>query len=113
MAQRGPPAGITIIDLSRILAGPYCTLLLVELAARVLSLSRSIATGAAKGGANGSRLDPLPAERNFSLAFLTWRPGHRGYVSSGRCSLAMPPGGAYRQPKRRAGGRLRRHYPWR
>src|SRR5204863_8510153 len=30
MAQRGPLSGITIVDLSRILAGPYCTLLLAE-----------------------------------------------------------------------------------
>ena len=35
MAQHGPLSGITIIDLSRILAGPYCTLLLAELGARV------------------------------------------------------------------------------
>ena len=30
MAQPGPLCGITIVDLSRILAGPYCTLLLAE-----------------------------------------------------------------------------------
>jgi CoA:oxalate CoA-transferase len=38
MAQRGPLSGITIIDLSRILAGPYCTLLLTELGARVIKV---------------------------------------------------------------------------
>src|SRR6201987_2719155 len=38
MAQRGPLSGITIIDLSRILAGLYCTLLLAELGARVIKV---------------------------------------------------------------------------
>jgi len=38
MTQAGPLSGITIIDLSRILAGPYCTLLLAELGARVIKV---------------------------------------------------------------------------
>ena len=38
MPQAGPLSGITIVDLSRILAGPYCTLLLAELGARVIKV---------------------------------------------------------------------------
>ena len=38
MAQHGPLSGITIVDLSRILAGPYCTLLMAELGARVIKV---------------------------------------------------------------------------
>src|SRR6476620_10002870 len=38
MPQAGPLSGILIVDLSRILAGPYCTLLLAELGARVIKV---------------------------------------------------------------------------
>jgi CoA:oxalate CoA-transferase len=38
MAHQGPLSGMTIVDLSRILAGPYCTLLLAELGARVIKV---------------------------------------------------------------------------
>jgi CoA:oxalate CoA-transferase len=38
MAQQGPLSGIIIVDLSRILAGPYCTLLMAELGARVIKV---------------------------------------------------------------------------
>src|ERR1700730_9123736 len=38
MPQAGPLSGITIVDLSRILAGPYCTLLLAELGAREIKV---------------------------------------------------------------------------
>jgi CoA:oxalate CoA-transferase len=34
----GPLAGILVIDLSRILAGPYCTLLMAEMGARVIKV---------------------------------------------------------------------------
>ncbi len=37
-AVAGPLSGITVIDLSRILAGPYCTLLMAEMGARVIKV---------------------------------------------------------------------------
>src|SRR5689334_4256309 len=38
MAGRGPLSGITVVDLSRILAGPYCTFLMAEMGARVIKV---------------------------------------------------------------------------
>ncbi len=38
MMFAGPLSGVTIVDLSRVLAGPYCTMLLGELGARVIKV---------------------------------------------------------------------------
>jgi len=38
MAATGPLSGITVVDLSRILAGPYATLLMAEMGARVIKV---------------------------------------------------------------------------
>jgi CoA:oxalate CoA-transferase len=38
MAVKGPLSGITVVDLSRILAGPYCTFLMSQLGARVIKV---------------------------------------------------------------------------
>ncbi|MGH6980915.1 MAG: CaiB/BaiF CoA transferase family protein [Stellaceae bacterium] len=38
MSARGPLSGITVVDLSRILAGPYATFLMAEMGARVIKV---------------------------------------------------------------------------
>src|SRR3984885_7732174 len=38
MAVTGPLSGMTILDLSRILAGPYCTMLMAEMGARIIKV---------------------------------------------------------------------------
>src|ERR1700676_532325 len=53
MPQAGPLSGSTIIDLSRILAGPYCTLLLAELGARVIKVE------APRSGADARQYGPV------------------------------------------------------
>src|SRR5215211_2264666 len=55
---RGPLAGVTVVDLTRVLAGPFTTMLLHDLGARVIKIER------AGGGDDARHFGPFVAERS-------------------------------------------------
>jgi CoA:oxalate CoA-transferase len=69
----GPLAGIVVVDLSRILAGPYCTLLMAEMGARVIKVEPP------KGGDDARAYGP----------FVNGRSTYFASVNRGKESIAL------------------------
>ena len=69
----GPLSGITVVDLSRILAGPYCTLLMAEMGARVIKVEPP------KGGDDARAYGP----------FVNGRSTYFASVNRGKESIAL------------------------
>lgn len=66
---RGPLAGLRVLDLSRVLAGPYCTTMLWELGAEVLKIEQP-------GHGDDTRAFP-PYQKNESVYFASINRGKR------------------------------------
>lgn len=58
MNDRRPLSGILVVDLSRVLAGPYCTMLLAELGARVIKVEHP------EGGDDARAYGPFIASKS-------------------------------------------------
>jgi CoA:oxalate CoA-transferase len=61
-----PLAGVTVIDLTRVLAGPFCTLLLANLGARVIKVERPPA------GDDARTIGPLVGGKSLYFASLNY-----------------------------------------
>src|SRR5258708_9367244 len=73
MPGTGPLAGVTVVDLSRILAGHYCTMLMAELRARVIKVE------AARTGDDARHYGP----------FLKGRSAYFMSINRGKESIAL------------------------
>lgn len=73
MSTQGPLSGITVVDLTRILAGPYCTMMMADMGARVIKIEPP-------GTGDDSR--------HFG-PFIQGRPCYFGSVNRGKESIAL------------------------
>jgi CoA:oxalate CoA-transferase len=69
----GPFAGVLVIDLTRVLAGPFCTMMLAELGARVIKVENPI------GGDDARHFDP----------FIDSKSGYFASLNRGKESIAL------------------------
>ena len=74
----GPLEGIRIIDLTRILSGPFCTMLMADLGADVIKVEQPVTGDPARG--NGPFLSPPESTEDsnqYSTYFMSINRGKR------------------------------------
>src|ERR1041384_2004797 len=72
-ASKGPLSGVVVVDLSRILAGPYCTMLMADMGARVIKVEQP------KGGDDARAYGP----------FVKGKSTYFASVNRGKQSIAL------------------------
>ncbi|HEX3539610.1 MAG TPA: CoA transferase [Acidimicrobiales bacterium] len=71
--EAGPLSGVTVVDLTRVLAGPYCTMILADLGARVIKVERPVS------GDDARQMGP----------FIDGRSAYFASINRGKSSIAL------------------------